>query len=346
MKIKIQHCLALSAGLLLALAPAHAAPRAMIDTKCSDPYLGAIVTDADTGQILFEDRSDTPGYPASVLKLMDLLVFLEKIEAGTMRLDERITVSAEVSRIGGSQVWLKENESFTVEELLYAFMVQSANDAAAALAIHAAGSREAFVALMNKRAAELGMKSSSFHSIHGLPPEEGQQPDVTTARDIARLARELLLKHPDCLRYTSCKERPFRGGNPIMRNHNGLLWSLPGCDGLKTGYFKKAGYSIAATVKRDNTRLIVVVLGSISKQVRDKKAVELALAGFAKAPPKPAPPPAITNIAEETPAPEPEPTSRRGIWTAVSITLIVLLAGAAYRIFFFRPEKNDLVQKR
>lgn len=346
MKIKITACFALSACLLLTLATAHAARRAIIDTKVAEPYLGAIVTDADSGQILFEDHSDVTGYPASVLKLMDLLIFLEKIDAGSLRLEDRITISAEVSKIGGSQVWLKENETFTVDELLYAFMVQSANDAAAALAIHTAGSREAFVALMNKRAAELGMKATEFHSIHGLPPEEGQKPDVTTARDISRLARELLQKHPGCLRYTSCKERPFRDGKMIMRNHNGLLWTTPGCDGLKTGYYKKAGYAIAATAARDNNRLIAVILGSASKQSRDKKAAELLSVCFAKMPPKPAPQPAVTNAVEEPP-PEAEPAPRAGraAWLAVSTTLLVLLAGAVYWVFFFRPDKSDLVQK-
>ena len=118
-------------------------------------------------------------------------------------------MTAEASKIGGSQVYLKENEVFPVDELLYALIVQSANDAATALAIHYAGSKEAFVRLMNKRAQEIGMKDTVFHSVHGLPPGKGQLPDVSTPRDIAKLCRELL-KKPDALKYTSTKERAFR----------------------------------------------------------------------------------------------------------------------------------------
>lgn len=344
MKNKITACFAGLALVCLSALTIHAAQRAPIDAKLADPYLGAIVTDADTGQILFEDHSDVKGYPASVLKLMDLLIFLEKINTGAMRLDDKITISAEVSKIGGSQVYLKQNEIFTVDDLLYAFMVQSANDAATALAIHAAGSKEAFVALMNKRAGELGMKSTEFHSIHGLPPEKGQLPDVTTARDIARLARELL-KHPESLRYTSCRERWFRPDITKMENHNKLLWSFPGCDGLKTGYFTKAGYSVAATAKRDKGRVIAVILGSSSKNKRDAKTAELLNIGFTKMPAKPAETAVATNAVEELPVEQEAPRRGRSIWLVISITVLVIISGAVYWVFFYRPEPNDLVQK-
>lgn len=343
MKNKIITCLVAMACLCIQNG-AVAAQRAPIDTKSSNPYLGSIVIDADTGQILFEDHSDTKGYPASILKMMDLLIILEKINAGTMRLDDKITISAEVSKIGGSQVYLKENEVFSVEELLYALMIQSANDAATALAIHSAGSKEGFVALMNKRAMELGMKSTEFHSIHGLPPANDQLPDVTTARDLARLARELL-KYPDCLRYTSCKEHGFRDSKFVMRNHNNLLWSFPGCDGFKTGYFTKAGYSIVATAKRGKDRVIAVVLGSNSKKTRDSKTAELLSKGFALIPPKPAPTPVAVTNAVEQPLVEKEEPRGRAIWLVISMAALVIVAGAVYRIFFYRPKKEDLVQR-
>ncbi|MFC1453760.1 D-alanyl-D-alanine carboxypeptidase family protein [Verrucomicrobiota bacterium] len=346
MKINIISCFLGLACLCLSSWTVHAAPRAQIDSKSADPYMGAIVIDAATGQIFLEDHSDVKGYPASIVKMMDLLICLEKINTGTMRLNEKITISAEASKMGGSQVFLKENEIFTVDELLYACMVQSANDAATALAIHAAGSKEGFVALMNQRAKELGMKSTKFHSIHGLPPAKGQLPDVTTARDLTRLARELL-KYPDCLRYTSCRERMFRDNKFEMRNHNQLLWSFPGCDGFKTGYFTKAGYSIVATAKRDNNRVIAVVLGSTSKKLRNSKASELLNKGLTMMPEKPVVIPVTTNVADQPIEQIKQEEHQRGsaIWLVISITVLVILAGAIYWVFFYRPDNNDLVKK-
>lgn len=340
MKTKIIYCLFCLAGIFLLTWPVSAA----IEQKSADPYLGAIVIDADTGQILFEDHSDVRGYQASVLKLMDLMVILEKIKTGAMRLDEKITISAEASKIGGSQVYLKENEVFTADELLYALMVQSANDAATALAIQAAGSKDGFVALMNQRARELGLKSTEFHSIHGLPPAKDQLPDVTTARDLARLARELL-KYPDCLRYTSCREHGFRDNKFIMRNHNRLLASFPGCDGLKTGYFKNAGYSVAATAKRGNNRVIAVVLDSKSRILRDQKAAELLTKGFTIMAQKQAlvqktvPPPV------EQPVEEKAPRSKSALWLIISIVALVIVAVACYWFFFYRPKNTDILQR-
>lgn len=247
------------------------------------PYVGAIVIDDDSGQVLFEDNADGRGYPASVTKLMTFFVVMDRVHAGQLTLDTPITVSAEASRTGGSQVYLKQGEVFTVDELLYALMIQSANDAAVALAVQAAGSREAFVGLMNAKARQLGLTNTTFHSPHGLPPGKGQQVDVTTARDLALLARELI-DHHDILRYSSIKERPFREKNAepfIMRNHNHLLGKLAGCDGLKTGYISAAGYSLAATVERNGRRLIIIVLGSDTSKTRDFKVMELTEMGFA-----------------------------------------------------------------
>jgi len=249
-----------------------------------DPYLGAIVVDASTGKVLFEDQADAKGYPASTLKLMDLLIILEKIEQRQLSLQDQVPVSAKAAKTGGSQVWLAEKESFTLEEMLYALMVQSANDAAVALAEKVAGSTDAFVELMNKRAKQLGMNNTVFHSVHGLPPGAGQEHDVTTARDFSLLCRELL-KHKDTLRYTSTRERPFRPNvankTVIMRTHNHLLGHVEGCDGLKTGYIAQAGFSIAITASRNGQRVIVVVLDSADRKVRDAKAAELVAKGFA-----------------------------------------------------------------
>jgi len=251
----------------------------------SNPYLGAIVVEANSGRVLFEDKADAKGYPASVLKLIDLLIILERVEQKQLSFQDQVPVSAKSSKTGGSQVYLAEKESFTVDEMLYALMVQSANDAAVALAEKVAGSTDAFTELMNKKAQELGMHSTVFHSVHGLPPARGQEHDVTTARDLSILCRELLLKHPDTLRYTSTRERPFRpnAGNKtiLMRTHNHLLGHVEGCDGLKTGYITQAGFSIAVTASRHGQRIVAIVLDSIDLRTRDNKAKELVAKGFA-----------------------------------------------------------------
>ncbi len=270
---------------LLAAQPALGA-RAKIETLAADPYLSAMVIDADSGKILVDENSEAIAYPASVLKLMVLYVILDRIEQGSLRLDEMVRVTSEASQMGGSQVYLDPKEQFSVEDLLYALIIQSANDAAVALAIHVAGSKDGFVAMMNEKAKELGMNSTTFYSVHGLPPSEGQQPDRTNARDLAMLARELA-KNPEVFKYTGTREREFRGGEFIMRTHNKLLASVDGCDGFKTGYFKAAGFSIIATAKRNGVRIIAVVLGSLDRKVRDAKTAELIAIGFAKTPPRP-----------------------------------------------------------
>jgi len=268
-----------------AASPAAKSPRGRPIAR--DPWLGAIVLDAATGKVLYEDQADAKGYPASVLKLMDLLIILEKIEQKQLSLQDQVPVSAKASHTGGSRVWLKEKESFTVDEMLYALMIQSANDAAVALAEKVAGSTDGFIELMNRRAKELGMNSTVFHSVHGLPPGKGQEHDVTTARDLSILCRELL-KHPDTLRYTSVRARPFRpdvaGHTVNMTAHNHLLGHVEGCDGLKTGYITASGFSIAVTAARHGQRVIVIVFDSTTLKVRDAKAAELVAKGFAALP--------------------------------------------------------------
>ena len=311
------------------------------------PYRGAIVLDAATGNVLFEDKADIKGYPASMLKLMDLLIILEKIERKELSMQDQVPVSAKASHIGGSRVWLAEKESFAMDEMLYALMIQSANDVAAALAEKISGSTDAFVELMNKRAQELGMTNTVFNSVHGLPPGAGQQHDVTTARDFAILCRELL-KHKDTLRYTSARERPFRSNDPkhmvLMRTHNHLLGSVEGCDGLKTGYITVAGYSIAVTAQRKGRRVIVIVLGSADRKVRDAKAAELLNKGFAALPAAPvavAPPPAPKPAPTSTPQPlaqakeeikqaeqKPEAHAQNGIFLAFGLVVLSSVVAA------------------
>lgn len=272
-----------------------------------DPYIGAIAVDCNTGDVLSEDGADRPGYPASMLKLMDLFLVLDQVEQGAVRLDDVVQITQEAARMGGSQVYLDVREQFTVEELLYALMIQSANDAAMALAIHVAGTRDAFVEKMNEKARELGLSSiTRFYSPHGLPPGEGQRPDMTTPRDFAKLCRALIREHPEALKYTSETYRVFRQ-DPLfeMRTHNNLLGKVPGCDGLKTGYFRDAGYSIAATAERNGARVIVVVMGSRDKKVRDDTATRLLAESLPKAsravvPPPPPPKPVQPEVVVET----------------------------------------------
>jgi len=282
------------------------AARAKVVDIAQDPYTSALLIDADSGKILFEDHAGTVVYPASVLKMMDLLVIIELVEQGKVRLDEMVQVTAEAAKMGGSQVYLDPKEQFSVEDLLYALAVQSANDAAVALATHVAGSTEGFVALMNKRAEELGMKDTRFHSVHGLPPSHGQKPDETTARDLSLLSLQLA-KQAAIFDYTGTRERPIREGKFIMRNHNHLLGMIEGCDGFKTGYFQAAGFSIVATAKKNGVRIIAIVMGSKDRKVRDAKAAELLAKGFALVPPMPVPeikPEAALAVNVAEPAPE------------------------------------------
>lgn len=276
-----------------------------------DPYNGAIVIDASDGRVLFEDGADRPGYPASMLKLMDLFVILDRVKDGRLRLDETVPVTKEAFDMGGSQVWLDPRETFPLEELLYALMVQSANDAAMALAQHVGGSREGFVRLMNEKARALDLSPiTQFQSPHGLPPGKGQRPDITTPRDFAKLCQALLAAHPDTLKYTSVIQRPFRPDAPqpvIMGNHNALLGTFPGCDGLKTGWIRASGYCLAATVQRDGRRVISVLMGSETKKANVAKTKELInrclpdASRAAAAPPQP--------VVQPAPVPAPAPVA-------------------------------------
>jgi len=306
--------------------------RLSLPVRSADPYLGAIVLDAATGQVLFEKNADAPGFPASVIKLMDMMVIMDRLASGQLSLSNAVTVTAEASKVGGSQVYLAEKEVFTLEDLMYALMVQSANDSAVAMSLHVAGGTAGFVDMMNSKAAELGMTNTQFHSVHGLPPATGQSGDTSTARDLSKLARALIDQHPDILKYTSTQMRPFRGGKFIMRSHNHLLTSVTGCDGLKTGYITAGGFSIVATAQRGGRRVITVVLGSRDRKVRDAAAAELLSKGFAVLPSLTPPPPpkiVVTNevVTNLPPAPMITEESTHSGWLKVAgIGLLAALA--------------------
>ena len=265
------------------------------------PYRGAIAVDAETGRVLFADNERTTGYPASCTKLMTFLLVLEDIRAGRYGLSDRATASAYAASMEPSKVDIRPGQSMTVEDLLYALMLKSANDGAVVLAEHAAKARAsgpeapdvksedlvaAFVARMNRRAQELGMVDTRYASPNGLPPPRGSKRgfDVSTARDLAKLGRTLVAM-PGALKYTSLASHTVTGGGgqPIsFQNHNyfvprnrdpqHLATPVPGCDGLKTGFTAASGSSIVLTAQRDGRRVVVVVLGSAGRHEREAAA--------------------------------------------------------------------------
>lgn len=252
-----------------------------IDVRSRDPYYSAVLMDAADGRILWEDHASAEAYPASMVKMMNLFVVLDDVRAGRLCLDDPVEITRETEQIGARQVWLRTGEIFPVEELIYAMMIHSANDAATALAIHASGSKAAHAERMTARAKQLGLRQTVFHNVHGLPPGAGQQVDVSSALDMARLARALIAEHPEALRYTSVASRDFRTDNPVrLTSSNKLLGRVEGCDGMKTGFFSAGGFSITATVRRNGRRMIAVVMGCKNKDVRNQWAAHLLEQGF------------------------------------------------------------------
>jgi serine-type D-Ala-D-Ala carboxypeptidase (penicillin-binding protein 5/6) len=244
-------------------------------------YTAALLMEARTGQILFEQDIHKPWPPASLTKMMLMLLVMERVKQGAMKLDDPVEVSARASKMGGSQVYLKQGERFTLEEMMKAIVIHSANDASEAVAEKIAGDADAFVVMMNQRAQELGLKDTKYFNAHGLPPEKGQQPDVTSAYDTALLARELV-KYPDILRWSSTPKDSFRDGRFVLENTNHLIGHFPGADGLKTGSYHEAGFNLAATAERDGMRLISVTMGSPTNKIRFREGARLLTMGFAE----------------------------------------------------------------
>lgn len=237
------------------------------------PFEAYAVADAADGKFL-EGLNVNHRWPqASLTKLMLALVVMDQLERGELRLDARVTVSKKAEGMGGSQVFLKAGETFTLDELMQAALVESANDAAYAVAEHAAGSSDEFVKRMNRKAQALGMLDTEFHCVHGLPPAQGGADNLTTCNDMIRLARAALA-HPQIIKWTSIEQTTFRNGTLLIHNKNKLVGRLPGVDGLKTGYTRRAGFNIVATGKNGSQRLIVVVLGSPESRIRDGFVME------------------------------------------------------------------------
>lgn len=238
----------------------------------------AVLMDVVSGKILLEYNSHEKMPPASVTKIMSLLLYTEAIERGEMKLGDTVTTSREASKKGGSQIWLKEGETMTVDELLKATFVSSANDACTALAEKLCGSEESFVALMNKRAAELKMNDTVFENCTGL--DDNTTNHLTSANDIALMSRELL-KHESIQKYTTIWMDSIRGGKTELVNTNKLVRFYKGTTGLKTGTTSKAGHCLSASAKRGDMHLVAVVLGSESGAARFESAKNMLNYGFA-----------------------------------------------------------------
>ena len=236
----------------------------------------AVLMEKETGTVLCEQSAHDKREPASVTKIMTLLLVMEAIDGGTVRLEDVITVSSSAAAMGGSQVYLKEGEQMTVDELLKAVAVVSANDAAVALAEHLAGSEAAFVERMDRRAAELGMKDTNFVNCTGLPAAG----HLTSAYDIALMSRALMA-HPKIRDYTTIWMDTIRGGQFQLSNTNKLVRFYSGCTGLKTGSTDSALYCLSATAEREGMELIAVVLKSPTSQKRFDGARALLDYGFA-----------------------------------------------------------------
>lgn len=236
----------------------------------------AILIDQDTGTVLYEHNSHEKLRPASVTKVMTILLIMEAIDSGQLKYTDKISCSANASNMGGSQIWLDETEELTVDEMLKAICVVSANDCVVAMAEHIAGSEEAFVTKMNEKAKELGMNDTTFKNAHGLD-EDGH---LTSAYDIALMSRELLSKHPDITKYTTIWMDSLRDGKSQLVNTNKMIKTYNGATGLKTGSTSLALYNLSVSATRDGFNLIGVIMKAENSKVRFAEAKQLLDYGF------------------------------------------------------------------
>jgi D-alanyl-D-alanine carboxypeptidase (penicillin-binding protein 5/6) len=320
MKFKKRAVSLLTAFCLLAAAGVPA--KAISDQDVKAP--SAVVMEATTGKILYEKNPHEKRPGASITKVMTLLLVMEAIDSGKISLTDTVTASAHAASMGGSDIWLKEGETMTVDDLLKATVIMSANDAAVALAEHVAGSEDDFLRQMNEKAKALGMNDTTFKNCNGLD-EDGH---LTSAYDIALMSAQLI-KHKKIFDYTLTWIDHVRGGKTQLVNTNKLIRTYKGITGLKTGTTGKAGSCISATAERDNVSLIAVVLGSPSTKDRFADAAQLLDYGFAN----------WAMTAPETPSLEPVPVTN-GMQNSVAPE-----APAGKSILVPKGKENDVVSQ-
>lgn len=267
----------------------------------------AVLMDAATGTVLFESNAHEPLAPASVTKVMTMLLIMEALDSGQITPEDTVTASEAAAAKGGSQIYLKVGETMSVSDMLKSIAVSSANDCACAMAEHLWGSEGAFVEQMNRRAAELGMADTHFVNCTGLDDGADAAQHRTSAYDIALMSRELLTKHPDIKKFTTIWMDSVRGGAFGLSNTNKLIRFYPGATGLKTGFTSGAGYCLSATAEREGMELIAVVMGCETSQKRTaacKSMLDYGFAGYTLVQPdlqEPVRVPVILGKAEDVP---------------------------------------------
>jgi D-alanyl-D-alanine carboxypeptidase len=268
------------AGLALSCVIGAAAPSTAsaaipyLQLNAQEPKYAAIVIDANSGEVLYDKRADSPRYPASVTKVMTLYLTFEALSEGRLKLTDRVTMSPRAAAQAPTKIGLPAGDSLSVDEAIKAMTVKSANDVAVAMAERLAGSESRFAALMTLRGQELGMRTTRFVNASGLPDSR----QISSARDLAILSRATMRDFPQYYSYFSTKGFYFRGN--YIKGHNRLLDSMEGFDGLKTGYTNASGFNLAGSAVRDGRRLIAVVLGGPSTAWRDNNMEDLLLTGF------------------------------------------------------------------
>ena len=264
-------CLAMAALICALSLPAAANAQVRVS---SDSKFSAIVIDARSGEVLYSVRADSPRYPASVTKVMTLYMTFDALAKGQLRLTDQITMSRHAAGMQPTKLGIGAGKTLSVEDAIQAMAIQSANDVAVAMGEHLAGTESRFGALMTLKARELGMTNSRFINASGLPDPR----QISTAHDMAILSRQVMTDFPQYYSYFG--QNQFTYGRKTMTNHNNLLRSMPGADGLKTGYTSASGYNLAASAVRDDQRLIAVVLGGSSGARRDAEVTNLLNTGF------------------------------------------------------------------
>jgi len=269
-------------GILLAivlLLGTLAAPARATDLQVAGK--SALLMDIATGTVIYENNAHEKLAPASVTKVMTLLLIMEAIDSGRIRWEDTVTASEAAAAKGGSQIFLKAGETMSVSDMVKSIAVSSANDCACAMAEHIAGSETAFVEKMNARAAQLGMEDTHFVNCTGLDDGEEAASHLTSAYDIAIMSRELMKNHPDITKFTTIWMDTVRGGSFGLANTNKLVRFYPGATGLKTGFTSAAGYCLSATAQRDSLGLIAVVMGAETSQERFNSCKQMLDYGFA-----------------------------------------------------------------